>query len=342
VILTQHKTVNAEFRHIYQNGVKDGNEFVHLENGKHVAFLQKPEHGGVDLASDILSVIERLMAAAYPDYTHWAALEMAANIKTFVPAWLEALPKGMDWALLSEYCYGKEATAELLVENLLEDLGQCIRPSELETTATTNCKGEDWTHLEAQLEDCNDIDDDVTLNLLSLALPPPEILKELPKMVVKRDHAAIQRFVASQRIFSTFCENVSPASTQTEFCQPGSIYKKVNKDGLREIFVCVSQACDCIKGTDLLLIRGKKEKTTKSGSTILKFNGDCYRFDADAKNLEKCKVVEAEGLRALEGFVKIGQLRSNTTRRLATRFWTYATRSAVNLSTFTRSERRGE
>lgn len=342
LILTQHPDVLSEFRREFGANSKDSGDTVHFKNGTHLAFLQKPTNGDEDFALAILSTIEHLMSVAYPDYIHWAALEIAGDIKKFAPQWLESLPRDMNWALLSEYCYGKEDTAELLVENLLEDLSHCIRPSQLESTHPDNCKGVDWSDLEGHLAKLHGFEDGVELSVLSLNDNPPKIHNGLPGGFMTPTNDVVREFVASQKIFNTFCENISPDAEKMPGIAPGSIFQVNGTTGHREIFVCVSQSCDCLRGEELLFVRGKKAKATKLGSTIVKFKEQCYRFEAEGKNLSVLKINYADGNRVPNGLVKIGQFRAATTRRLAARFWNYATRSAVNHSAYARAERRGE
>lgn len=342
LIVTQHSDAISEFRKEFGENLSEIGDTFDLKNGTHLAFLEKPKKEDGDFALTILSAIEHLMSVAYPDYIHWAALEIAGDIKKFAPQWLESLPRGMDWALLSEYCHGKETTAELLVENLLEDLSHCIRPSKLESTHPENCKGVDWSELKRHLAKPHGLEAGVELSLLSLDENPPKIRDGLPDTLANPTNDLLKDFVDSQKLFNTFCENVSPGTAGFPEIAPGSVFQKSGTTGMREIFVCVSQACDCLWSGELLFVRGKKEKAPKLGSTVVKFQQQCYRFDAEGKNLSILKITKTKESRLPDGLVKIGQLRAATTRRLAARFWNYATRSAVNHSEYARAERRGE
>jgi len=341
VILTKESRVISEFKKEFGQFHFTG-DIASSENGKHVVFVAKPKGGGDKAGQMILDAIDHLMMGVFPDYIHWAALEIAGDIKKFAPQWLESLPRGMNWALLSEYCYGKEAAAELLVENLLEDLSHCIRPSQLKSTHPDNCKGADWIDLEGHIAKQHGLEDGDELSILSLSEDPPKIHNGLPDGFVKPTNDVIKEFVASQKLFNTFCENISPDAAQVTGIAPGSVFQKTGTTGNREIIVCVSQGCDCLRGKELLFVRGKKAKTTKLGSTIVKFQQQCYRFEAEAKNLSVLKINAVDGNRVPEGLTKIGQFRAATTRRLAARFWNYATRSAVNHSAYARAERRDE
>jgi hypothetical protein len=343
LILTQHSNALAEFKSEFNENLADSGGILHLGMGKHVAILSKPTETPQAFASHILAAIVGLMTAAYSDYVHWAALEIAGGIKKYTPKWLESLPRGMDWALLSEYCHSKEATAELILENLLEDLAHCIPPNGLESTQLENCKGDDWGGLEERMNRFDGIEDDSVLSLLKLEETPPDIKNGLPVIFEESQHEILVEFIKSQSEFTTFCENISSGCANNAVIFPGSVFKKRAATGCsREIFVCVSQACDCIRAKELMFIRGKRQKLTKLGSTIVEFQGNRYRFDAEGKNLQVIKIENIEGRRTPENFEKIGQLRSAITRRLSSRFWNYATRSAVNHSAFTRAERRGE
>lgn len=342
IILTQDPDALSEFRRVFGENPEGIGNTVHLKNGTHLAFLQKPKNETGNFALTILSTIEHLMSVAYPDYIHWAALEIASDIKKFAPQWLESLPRGMDWALLSEYCYGNEATAELVVENLLEDLSHCIRPSQLESTHPNNCKGVDWSELEGHLTKLHGLEDGAELSLLSLDEDPPKIRDGLPDGFLNPTNDLVKEFVVSQKIFNTFCENVSPEAVGIPGIAPGSVFQIAGATGQSEIFVCVSQACDCLWKKELLFVKGKRERKTKLGSTVVKFQQQCYRFDAEGINLSILRITGSNESKVPDGLVKIGQFRAATTRRLAARFWSYATRSAVNHSEYARAERRGE
>jgi len=342
LILTQHGRATEEFKRSFAGRFSMDGEFALSKDGKHVAFMQKPSEGGKEAATNILAVIERLMTTAFPDYIHWAALEIAANIKKFSPRWLEALPRGMDWALLSEYCHDGGQASAIVIENLLEDLGHCILPEHLESTMPENCQGQDWAELASYCDKLDPEIGEVERKLLRLEIPAPCLNKGLPDSLSKSASGAFLPFVDSQKAFSSFCESVSPNDNSRGPIHPGSVFVKANQEGYREIYVCVSQACDCLHSAKLLMIRGKKERSTKLGSTMVSFRDQCYRFDAETKNLLTCDVEELDGQRSPAEYKVIGQLRAATARRLATRFWNYTTRSAVNISAFTRAERSGE
>ena len=341
VILTKHPNVISEFKNEFSQFVFKG-DVASSENGKHVVFVTKPKVGSDESGQMILDSIDRLMMSVFPDYIHWAALEIAGSIKKFAPQWLESLPRGMNWALLSEYCHGKETTAELVVENLLEDLSHCIHSSQLKSTHPENCKGADWDSLNSKLSSNHGLNKGPELDLLSLSDPPPEIRSKLLTKLESSQSTLITEFLQSQNLFDTFCENVSPDNSGRTEIYPGSVFKISDSQNLDKIFVCVSQACDCLRSSDLLFVAGTMEKVPKQGSTIVKFQQQCYRFDAEGKNLSIHNITENEGQRFPQGLTKIGQLRAATTRRLAARFWNYTTRSAVNHSAYARAERRGE
>jgi hypothetical protein len=338
IVLTQHADVKSAFASHFGDRFPITGDFAHAASGKHAAFLNKPPAGGADAANEILSLIERLIAAAYPDYIHWAALEMAANIKKFVPRWLEALPRGTDWALLSEYCHDGDQAAAIVVGNLLEDLGHAIDIYQLESAKAGNCKGADWPgrcEVDVGIQGA-------TRQLMALESPAPKLKQEIVADLAKSSSPQTSDFVKSQKTLASFCENVSQGAKIHTSIRPGSIMVAEEQQGVREIFVCVSQACDCLHRDQLLIVRGTKAKTTKQGATTVSFQETCYRFDPETKNLRHLSIKTKEGRRLPEGFVIVGQLRSATARRLTSRFWNHMTRSAVNLPAYTRAERIGE
>ena len=342
VILTVHPDVMEEFKDALDGvfSIKDGT-YGASSSGQFVAFVNKRDVEGPDAAEVLLKAFHDLILKVYPDYIHWTAIELAASIKQYTPKWLSALPHGMDWAMLSEYCYSKADAADMLLENLFEDLKECVQPHELQAIRPENCSAADWPSAAQHLLLLDGLEETTVRRAIPLGHATPKLKSGAVEVIRASAHEGAKRFVESQDILTRFCEVVSGGLSDGTPLRPGSVFKTVGGDE-SEIFVCASQACDCLRAAQLFLLKGTEETNPKSGSTIIIFGSRSYRFDPKAESLLPVQVLQDGGHRKLDGYERLGLLRGAAARRLVSRFWAYATRAAVNAPTFARTERKGE
>jgi Response receiver domain len=304
-------------------------------NGLHLKLLKKMHNGSRITADEIINAIFESLSGQYPDYLHWAALEIAEKIRSHIPEWLESLPKETDLAVLQELLNEKSEIRSYLPENLFENLVCIASANKLNSLEAKNTKREHWENRPSFIKDTGDTITEKYVNVLVSA----ENLRE--------DYKDIEKKKGTTNGFDAW---IKAHHTNTEFCEilpmkgisplPGAVYNRVNLDAIDEsIYICVSQECDCLRDNTLLFVRAVKCERIKDSSTSVRFNGHTYRIDSKTDNLIKMPINVD---RTIEQYNKIGQLRPQIAKRIISRFWNGTTRSAVNHPTFTRALRKGE
>lgn len=323
----------------------NGNAWIN-NKGTHVIVMKKPESpqtNAEEFGASVIDTVFSLITQANPDYLHWAAVEIAAKLRHSIPEWIQAIPHGTDLALLSELISDKTEAREFIPEHLLEDLAHIAKVNALESLEIANCRPKDWkntpdsfSHTIATHELDNATARFVRLQADILNVRPEDI-KEIRSSSDRKDYLA---FIDSQMLLAQFCEIMAKHDDATPTF--GSVFVKneiVSQGAGAQIYVCISQECDCARANTLLFLKAEKSRPGAScfGSTKLFFNGKEYRFTAKAENLETFRINNES--RTFDDLNKIGQIRPATTRRILTRFWNHMSRSAINLSTFARIER---
>lgn len=312
--------------------------------GTHIIVMKKPNfssYSSSDFSNSVIESIFALVLKANPDYLHWAALEIAAKLRYSIPGWIQAIPHNTDAAVLSELISSNTEARSFIPEHLLEDLSHLAKLHSLDSLASNNCKPEDWpnspqTDISDSFEsEAEDHDIFIRLNSGIEGISKDAIVK----MRKDSESAGCSEFIKCQERLAQFCETISKhVDSKPSF---GGVYEqtKIAVAGEKaKIFICISQECDCIRGHNLLFLRGKESKPGPSsqGVTKLLFQGNEYEFTARAEDIMSYKVNSARSIKELK---KIGQLRESTARRILSRFWNHLSRSAVNLPTFARIER---
>ncbi|MDD4060282.1 MAG: response regulator receiver domain [Kiritimatiellae bacterium] len=323
----------------------DGSNWYSTGDGQFVCVLAKAE-----FQADPAQLVDRVfdcLANTYPDYLHWAALEISGRINQTTPRWIAELPKGTDLGMLLEKRY--EDVGETVFQNLLEDLHHhldyakgSLLPHGLDPVRWPG-HTEHQAKVAKLLADIADADVrsllegfislDTTVkphsanprcskkNVYNASLP--DLLKRL------REHKAscVQECVKQLDAFGQFCETVS--RRDFDGVRRGAVYPDT-KDA---ILVCISQACDCLRKSRLIFVRGEKQGSPRSlsdGETGVLFDGHTYLFKAGAESLRTLPITRKNDIRNLDGQSPIGCLRKDITDRLTTRFLRYAMRVGVN------------
>lgn len=304
-------------------------------NGLHLKVLsKKPDGNNWITAKEITDAVYDLISKHYPDYIHWAAIEIAAKIRNHVPEWLKGLPHTTDLAVLQELLDENSEIRSALPENLFEDLVSVASANKLESLDPANTNREHWENRPAFLSDKLASKKENYINVLKSA---KNLRNDLSDFLTELNSTAGgNEWLDSQQSLVEFCERLSlPESSIQPF--PGAIYlEKGTENSADSIFICASQGCDCIRNSTLLFLKAIKTKDTKVNSTSLQFRGETYRVDSTSENLFSLKI---EGNRTIKTHQKIGQLRPSIATRIISRFWTGTTRPAVNHTTFARALR---
>jgi hypothetical protein len=262
-------------------------------NGTHLTVLSKnvPNERNEDRsisAKEIVNSIHQLISSSYSDYLHWVTLEIASKIRARIPAWLQAVPRGTDVAVLGELLSQTTEAKEFIPEFLLDDLVHVSKSYHLKVLDPQNANISDWENRPYDLDANPQSREDKFIHLAK------EISKIEPKDIEKIQGQVTQEnrklFLQSHASFTQFCENFSG---QFEDAPPvfGAVYKKTpgeTKESQNEdssIYICISQSCDCLRKNKLILIKGSASNEAKQGETMLTFQGGQFRFDAGAENL---------------------------------------------------------
>ena len=308
------------------------------KSGLHLKVLsKKPDGINWVTASEITDAVYDIFSKHYPDYIHWAAIEIAGKIRNHVPEWLNGLPHKTDIAVLQELLDANSEIRYALPENLFEDLVSVASANELESLSPKNTCREDWTNRPYVVIDRRASKLENYINLLK---PARNLRKELNEFISEIDTTENgKEWLMSQQSFVEFCERLSLPDNAV-YPSPGAVYVKRNTESSdRSIFICASQACDCIRSSPLIFLKAIQSAEVRPNSTSLQFNGETYRIDSTSGNLV---TFEIEDDRTLKEYIKIGQLRPQIAARIISRFWTGTTRPAVNHPTFARALRAEE
>jgi len=326
-------------------------------NGINIIVMSKPDFQSYSadvFSNSILVAIFDLMLKAYPDYLHWAAIEIAAKLRHSIPRWIQAIPRETDLAVLSELMSDKTEARDFIPEHLLEDLSHMAKLRLLDSLDSANCKHEHWNNKPYDIKavDTNSARSKKFVHLSCSA----EKLEKKDVELIRKESAGDESskfFIISQQAFTEFCESVGGALET--FPTFGAVYVReqvvdsvVDSDdkGRRNAYLCLSQECDSLRSDTLLLLEGSINhgSSNKDGITLLSLRGKVFGFLPEAQSLLSITVAKPDsggGGRRLDGFQKIGQLRKATARRILSRFWNHLSRSAVNLSRFTLKDRDG-
>lgn len=319
-------------------------------------------NGDTGVPRKLLDEIFTLMAGTYKDYLHWAALEIAANIKEITPQWLSSLPKQTDLGLLAEHIHSTESVKETVFENLMDDLRVSLNPDNLSCLSDECLDTNKWPEKERFIalieEDIKKTKDQANLRSKVEKLIPCCITdsnpderkkvrnnlrdhtKKLKKHIEGKNMDSIERFLSESGRFSEFCEKVSLPSSSCKMLKRGSIFAEDSYANPSKIWVCISQSCDCVRSSKLMFLEGQKVDIANEGTSNLytRFNGSLFEFSCDPRTLT-IENVEEEGLRHLKGKRCFGYLRRDIVDRLAGKYWAHITRVGINIPILERSLR---
>lgn len=305
------------------------------ENGLHLKVLsKKPDGNNWITAGEITDAVYDLVSKHYPDYIHWAAIEISAKIRNHVPEWLKGLPNKTDLAVLQELLDENSEIRSALPENLFEDLVSVASTNQLESLDPANTKREHWENRPTFLQDSPESKKEKYINVLKSA---KNLRNDLSDFLAELDTiTGGSEWLDSQQSLVEFCERLSlPENSVQPF--PGAVYLANDTENNDDsIFICASQGCDCIRNSPLLFLKAIKTEDSKASSTSLQFQGETYRIDSNSENLIPLKIEED---RTIATHRKIGQLRPQIAVRIISRFWTGTTRPAVNHPNFARALR---
>jgi CheY-like chemotaxis protein len=322
--------------------------------GTHIIVMNKQDLSSISadgFCNAIVDSIFNLMSTASPDYLHWTAFEIAGKLRHTIPHWIQAIPCGADAAVISELISDKTEARDFIPENLLEDLSHIAKLQALDSLNAQNCQSKPY---EIQTEANEDPRHKKFVHFLRGALVVDAdgkhssiSAKDIKSMRKENnvDIDACNKFMYSQQIFSEFCEHISkPPGDSPTF---GAIYavgesvSDASPQDPQQIYLCLSQECDAVRENNLIMLKGTIQNATsaKEGTTKLSFHKSVFGFLPEANSIQAAEVIERDGKRQLNGFMKIGQLRKATARRILNRYWNYLSRSAVNLPTFARVDR---
>ncbi len=306
------------------------------KNGLHLKVLRKKPDGINRITGDeIIESIFSLLSFYYPDYLHWAALEIAEKIRSHVPEWLQSLPSGTDLSVLQELLHKKSEIRSYLPENLFENLVRIASANTLESLSEDHTKRDHWNNRPLFIQD---VQRSKVENYINVVKSAKDLRDDLPEILGGLANCSGgDEWLKAQLDLIEFCE-IMPSVGREPL--PGAIYTPIEPEESDEsIYICVSQECDCVRGTPLLFVRAVRATDIKAVSTSLRFERYTYRIDSKADNLIK---LDIEDDRSIKLYQKAGQIRTQIAARIISRFWSGTTRPAVNHPTFARALRSGE
>jgi len=356
VILSQAPKLAEEFESIFRDQFKKATSgWYRSDKGQFVNLLQKSVFEKKGSGEALLDKIYEEMAEAYPDYLHWAAIEIAARIKAFSPQWLAGLPNDTDLAILAEQIHSSESIGASIFENLLEDLKESIAFSAVESLGAGAFVASEWPKASV-FKACLDKDIEsipadkkqpLTAHikgLVPLAAEPMQAQKSdgvLKKILnLGSELESIKLLKASIDMLGDFSEVVSISPSSAAPVRMGSVFRSAASADANRIWICISQSCDCLRDKNLLFLIGNESNEVDPGigATFLRFGQKQYIVAPSAENLSPLPVKDST--RKLDGFEQVGILREVTVKRLIARYWGQTTRVGINQPRFIRELRR--
>ncbi len=353
VVLSEAGELVDEFeREFGADFVRTADSFYRTSEGVFALLFAKADfraNGGAEL------LIERIfdqLALTYPDYLHWAAIEIASRVKACSPRWLANLPVDTDLAILAENIHSQEDIGAAVIENLLEDLGESMDFPLIESMRAESLGCNDWPKASSYREELardvttveGGIADQIRL-IVPFATDATTPLDARPSTLIKkvlRDAShldSIKKFGESIQALGEFCESRS-SSADVDVIRRGSVLKIEGDTEVSPIYVCVSQSCDCLRAESLLFVAATAVPDThagRAGETFFRFQKKTYLVSAAASNLKVLSIQNTE--RLPQGHMIIGRLREISLHRIVSRFWGQTTRVGINQPRFIRESR---
>jgi len=351
VILSKEPQLKHQFEREFNDVFQLEGDWYRHKNGPFVLLLQKTSFEEVGSGTALIDKIYEQLAHTYPDYLHWAAIEIAGRIKTLTHSWLSRLPTNTDIAILAERRHSTENIEEAILENLLDDLKETVTLDAVSSLNPDHLTPAQWLRrdecnatLEQDLATIPDSNHKATARTLH-PLTAAEALKRDDQKTYTRvlekhgNLSSIMELKRSVEALGEFSEVVSVPRTDGNVLRPGSVLLPEANDTAK-ILVCISQGCDCLRATKLLFLQGADASGTsgESGETFLQFNGKRYIFRPKAESL--CSFQPGSNRTTVSGWKQIGLLRQSVLARLLSRYWAYSTRVGINQPRLMRDSRR--
>ncbi|SHI56480.1 hypothetical protein SAMN02745181_0398 [Rubritalea squalenifaciens DSM 18772] len=299
VILSRKENLTSEFKSEFPEFERNGDWFT---NGQlNVVLKHKQDFDGEDNDERVqkgrllLEEIFNQLSVVYPDYLHWAAIELSSAIKRNIPSLLSALPCGTDLGVLTEKHHSQEDVRHAICENLLEDLKETIDPDAL------HCLSDDLLKLDAwDIEFRTGFNSEISqLRTDALDYTPPEGAEDLSnphsdlakyanklnpsggkvrgisdykRMLnairtnfnLVNGHQKINDLWNANLMFSEFAEIRSNPSPNQKYSHGSIMTTNAAQqafEGRRtphpSIFICISENCDCAWSDHLLFLEAE-------------------------------------------------------------------------------------
>jgi len=333
----------------------EGSEWYSTGDGQFVCVLAKDVFKKAP--DQLVEKVIDCLAQTYPDYLHWAALEISGRIKEATPRWLSALPSGTDWGILAERKYDPESdTRHVSFENLMEDLKFSVDCSSIGVVSRDVLDDKEHPlnrQYKSMARSLDAITDQGQKDAAKRLFPfsgcekSKKIRDDIDKVSsLVSSNETIKVFIDGVNAFGGFCESVSTCSVQNNSVKRGAVYRE---DDASHIWICIAQSCDCLRAENLLFVKAVKSSSLvanglprqpKQGDTFIQFKGDEYVVSATTSDSLKIYAVTPE--RQIIGMTLVGFVRESILSRIAARYWGHATRVGVNQPALLRAKRKGE
>ena len=352
VILSQAGSLQSEFETEFSDEFSRTNlDFYQNKSGVFALLLTKADFMKPRAGEDLIKKIFDQLANTYPDYLHWAAMEIAGRIKVFSPTWLASIPQNTDLGVIVESLHSSEDIGEAIVANLLEDLAEAVDFSKIRSAQQSSFGYDDWPNAEkfdsslsGDIEKLNSADVERINSVIprkgKIITPLNDKTKSCKKISEDaRRFPSVTEFFRSVQALGEFCEVRSTPSGQNTIKRGSIIQLSSDNPSPDKILVCVSQSCDCRRAESLLFMMGvaKDQHSGRPGETFLQFKGKNYIFPPSAEHLMVLNVANTD--RMPEDYAVVGRLRELAVSRIISRYWGQATRVGINQPRFIREFR---
>lgn len=363
VILSEADDVITKFREKFDDFKEEKNGWLYNDKGSFVTIQKKENFGKLGNGTSSTTLLDKifsLMEGVYKDYLHWIALEIAAKIKEATPKWISSLPDGTDLGMLAEHIHSTELVKDTVFENLMDDLHFSLNSDHISCLDDAYLDVDKWLgkdefihEIEQMYSGIEDTSDRDTLKSRIKQLIPCCIQEQAPSNIGAKvkalkklrdlsdtyDIPPIKRFLVESDKFAEFCETVSIPLQHNCSIKRGSIFIDSSNSDMQSMWVCISQACDCVRSENLMFLEGKKvDRADDQGVKLYtRFQQSLFEFSCEPRIL-KIENIEGES-RQIANKKCVGYLRRDIVDRLAGRYWAHITRVGVNIPILERNLR---
>lgn len=365
IIITAHTNWYDDITTFYElNQEKDW-----LTNGKGT-YITHIDKGYIQGSSsfDFWDAIKSRLLEITPNILSWIALGLSAEIKEFTPRWISTLPEGVEFATCMHQIIIDNPsilTGDFIIKNLFEDLKHHITTSSIpiannDTFSLQHLK--DFSQVLLRLQEavpnlqCTSGANEETQNKFknsknkiaalcnSFDANRKSVINFIDALTFLSMEAdpvplEIKALCNSCKTLTTFSENLSLSPQPNGNIRRGNVY--TTPECPDDIYLCISQECDCIRATSLTFLLAKKTRAYSSNKIHVFFKNELYSINLTGSSIIPKNINTSEDGRFIDANWDLaGCLRKATVDKITHDFWQNSTRIGVDIPEFERLQRK--